>query len=47
MYSTLITEYGMMCDESRYIWIPMFNSFFMVRMVAMHRTPSLAWPSAV
>ena len=37
MPSTLITEFGMVCDESRYIWIPMFNSFFMVSMVALHQ----------
>jgi len=30
MKSTLVTEYSMFCDIEKKIWIPLFNTFFMV-----------------
>ena len=30
MKSTLVTEYSMFCDTEKTIWIPLFNTFFMV-----------------
>ena len=30
MKSTLVTEFSMFCDESKQIWIPLFNSCFMI-----------------
>ena len=30
MKENLITEFEMLCDESKELWIPLFNSFYMV-----------------
>ena len=30
MKSTLVTEFSMFCDESKLLWIPLFNSCFMI-----------------
>ena len=30
MKSTIVTEFNMFCDINKQIWIPLFNSFFMI-----------------